>query len=302
MRTKGPYGHLDALPPPTTLTTRASAGERVLACSREGDRRLTDVDCPPSVPALPARMHRQRRFDRVAAPPSTVCNLLCYLDLVFGARSSQPMMRSSFALAVVATVAALVALLPGANAAYDFTAKPALATLPGCTPAAPGSAAPQVDTSRTNMTKADITMAAWTKPVDGRKMVMYLGKNQVDPDCFAGYVGNTATCRFDFALHGTWQGLRKCGWAAPDTVSRPGYEIRNNTVYIEWQDAFPGGNRQTSRYAYPVSVALTTTVNVQTDVSVLEESGIKNFNLTGLAYETDNGNRYLLLDFSMYSR
>lgn len=71
---------------------------------------------------------------------------------------------------------------------------------------------------------------------------------------------------------------------------------------MEWQDVFAGGNRQTSRYAYPVSIALPTTVNVQTDVKILEDSGIKNFNLTGLSYETSGNNRYLLLDFTMFSR
>ena len=71
----------------------------------------------------------------------------------------------------------------------------------------------------------------------------------------------------------------------------------------EWQDLFPGGNRQTSRYAYPVSIALPTTVNLQTNVKIIEDSGIKNFNLTGLSYQTDEeGKRYLVLDFQMYGR
>ncbi len=71
---------------------------------------------------------------------------------------------------------------------------------------------------------------------------------------------------------------------------------------LEWQDLFPGGNRQTSRYAYPVSIALPTTVNLQTDVKIIEDSGIKNFNLTGLSYETDSTGRYIILDFQMYGR
>jgi hypothetical protein len=71
---------------------------------------------------------------------------------------------------------------------------------------------------------------------------------------------------------------------------------------LEWQDLFVGGNRQTSRYSYPVSIALPTTVNLQTDIKIIEDSGIKNFNLTGLSYETDGGSRFMLLDFQMYSR
>ena len=71
---------------------------------------------------------------------------------------------------------------------------------------------------------------------------------------------------------------------------------------VEWQDQFAAGNRQTSRYAYPVSIALPTTVNVQTDIKILEESGIKNFNLTGISYETEGTDRFLVVDFSMFSR
>ncbi|KAI9006999.1 hypothetical protein DFJ74DRAFT_759515 [Hyaloraphidium curvatum] len=81
-------------------------------------------------------------------------------------------------------------------------------------------------------------------------------------------------------------------------MSRTGYEVRNNTVYFEWQDVFPGGNRRASRYAYPVSIALSTTVNVETDI----KADIKNSNLTGLSYDITDGQRFLIVDFTMLSR
>ena len=77
---------------------------------------------------------------------------------------------------------------------------------------------------------ADITIAAFTRSVTGRKMVVYLGKDATDSTCFADSIGSTGSCRYDFTLHGTWQTLRGCGWSVPDAVSRPGYEVRNNTV------------------------------------------------------------------------
>ena len=44
--------------------------------------------------------------------------------------------------------------VPRADAAYNFGAASALAALTGCTAGQPGTLAPQVDTTRTNMTKA----------------------------------------------------------------------------------------------------------------------------------------------------
>ncbi|KAI9034201.1 hypothetical protein DFJ74DRAFT_762835 [Hyaloraphidium curvatum] len=211
-------------------------------------------------------------------------------------------MRATSYLA--AAGAAVLALVGRSDAqGVSWAGRSELAALSGCTSGQPGTNAPQVDTARTNMTRADITVAAWTKPVTGRKMTMYLGKEMHGTAvCVADSVGSTGTCRYDFTLSGTWRTLRGCAWSNPDTTSRPGYEVRNNTVYLEWQDAFPGGNRQASRYAYPVSIALPTTVNVQTDIKVLEESGIKNFNLTGLSYDITDGQRYLIVDFTMFSR
>ncbi|KAI9031473.1 hypothetical protein DFJ74DRAFT_754451, partial [Hyaloraphidium curvatum] len=201
------------------------------------------------------------------------------------------------ALAVVAAARGAVAQ----NA--DFSSVPLLPALAGCPPAAPGSAAPQVDAARTNMTRAQITVAAWTAPAAGRKMVMYLGRGKAaEPACAAASVGDEATCRHNFELSGSWRGLRGCAWSAPDTTRRPGYEVRNNTVYLEWQDLFPGGNRQASRYSYPVSIALPMTVNVQADVKLLEESGIKNFNLTGVSVDVTDAGRFIVADFIMHSR
>ncbi|KAI9005025.1 hypothetical protein DFJ74DRAFT_402901 [Hyaloraphidium curvatum] len=203
-------------------------------------------------------------------------------------------------LAAVGT--ALLALAGSARGAFDFTGYQVLPTLVGCPSGKPGTLAPQVDTLRTNMTAADLSFAAYTKPVDGRKMVLYLGRNSHRAECFANSVGNQQTCHHDFFLRGSWRGLRECNWDPADTTSRPGYEVRNNSVYIEWQDPFPDGTSRTSRYAYPVSIALPTTVNVQASVKILEESGIKNFNLTGLSYDVTDGQRFIILDFTMFSR
>ena len=131
---------------------------------------------------------------------------------------------------LLAAAGAALLAFTGVDAAYDFTAKPVLTALTGCTNQLPGTSAPQVDTSKTNMTRASITMAAWTKPVANRKMVMYLGKDATSATCFADSLGDATACRHDFQLQGTWQALRGCGWSTPDTVSRPGYEVRNNTV------------------------------------------------------------------------
>jgi len=71
---------------------------------------------------------------------------------------------------------------------------------------------------------------------------------------------------------------------------------------IEYEDTFPGGKKGPSRLSYAVSIALPTTVDLSTNVTVNEDSGIKNFNLTGLSYEQNSTGRYLLLDFQMFGR
>jgi hypothetical protein len=139
-------------------------------------------------------------------------------------------MRATTFLA--AAGAAALAVASSAQAAYDFAAKPVLSTLAGCPAGQPGTGAPQVDQARTNMTRADISIAAYTRQTAGRKMVVYLGRDATEPTCFADSIGSTETCRHEFSLTGTWQSLRGCGWSAPDTASRAGFEVRNNTVFL----------------------------------------------------------------------
>lgn len=72
---------------------------------------------------------------------------------------------------------------------------------------------------------------------------------------------------------------------------------------LEWQDLYSDGKRQNSKYSYPVSIALPTAVQLETNVKILEDSGIKNFNLTGLSFNTESGEgRFVYIDFMMYSR
>jgi hypothetical protein len=74
-----------------------------------------------------------------------------------------------------------------------------------------------------------------------------------------------------------------------------------------WNDSFPGPlgtNRSVgSLISYPVEVNLPTTVDLAADISLVEESGIRNFNLTGFFFaQSESGERTLVLDFQMYSR
>jgi hypothetical protein len=134
------------------------------------------------------------------------------------------------AASALAALVVLLAAVGRAVAAYDFSQHPTLLTLGTCASAQPGTNTPLVDRARTRMSRNEISFAAYTVPVIGRKMTMYLGTNATDPTCFGEVIGDTDNCRYDYMLAGNWTGLRGCGWSSPDMVSRKGFEVRNNTV------------------------------------------------------------------------
>ncbi|KAI9013458.1 hypothetical protein DFJ74DRAFT_289588 [Hyaloraphidium curvatum] len=140
--------------------------------------------------------------------------------------------RAEMALARLALASlALAALAGNAAAATNFTQLDPLPALSGCTPSAAGTAPPALDAARTNMTRDAVAVAAWSLPVDGRKIELRLGKETSGrAECVAAAAGNEASCRHELALAGTWRSLRACGWTGPDTASKPGFEVRNNTI------------------------------------------------------------------------
>lgn len=72
---------------------------------------------------------------------------------------------------------------------------------------------------------------------------------------------------------------------------------------LEWQDLYSNGQRRASRYSFPVSIALPTVVKLDTEVKIIEDSGIKNFNVTGLSFEAEGeSSKFILIDFTMFSR
>ena len=131
--------------------------------------------------------------------------------------------------AFVATVLLILGSL-GVARGFDFTGTTALGTIASCSPSLAGTSAPTSDQSQTNMTLDKINIVAATNPVVGRKMALYLGKDATNPTCFAtSSPAGTPKCKQVFTLTGTWAQLRVCGWSGPDTGSRPGYDVRNNT-------------------------------------------------------------------------
>lgn len=80
-----------------------------------------------------------------------------------------------------------------------------------------------------------------------------------------------------------------------------------NSLRLTWNDTFPGplGTNRTvgSSLLFPIEVDLPTTGDLQADVAIVEDSGIRNFNLTGFFLsQGEDGSRNLVLDFQMYSR
>lgn len=83
--------------------------------------------------------------------------------------------------------------------------------------------------------------------------------------------------------------------------------FQNNALRITWNDTFPGPlgqpNIVNSTLQWAIQVNLPTVVDLQADVAIVEDSGIRNFNLTGFFLTTTaTGERALVLDYQMWSR
>jgi hypothetical protein len=207
---------------------------------------------------------------------------------------------------VVALVLLLACCLPP-SLAYDFTNVASVGAIATCGLRLPGSSQPDVNEARSNMTGDRITFVVGTAPVVQRRMVVYLGANSAPsalPQCFANITVDTASCQHFFTVSGTWRDLRNCGWTGP-TPSAGGTVTFTNLFYIEYRDLFidPGSRLVESRLTYPISLTFPDTVDMSFgNMTVIEESGVQNFTLTGLSFDSSGADRYLLLDFRMVSR